>query len=64
MAGELEILLENSLGKNTINLKPHDTYIIPKNTWHKACNTGMGYCHVLEVQNGLQCVEEDIERKN
>lgn len=64
MAGSLEITLESTDGvKEVVKLGPNDTQIIPKSTWHKACNVGMGYCHILEVQNGLFCEESDIERR-
>lgn len=63
MAGELEITLEDDEGLRVVKLRAHETHIVPKGTWHKACNVGMGYCHILEVQNGLLCEESDIERR-
>lgn len=36
---------------------------IPQNTWHKAYNDSTEACHILEVQYGAKCVEDDIERK-
>lgn len=36
---------------------------IPQNTWHRAYNDSQEACHILEVQYGAKCVEEDIERK-
>lgn len=36
---------------------------IPQTTWHKAYNDSTEACHILEVQYGAKCVEDDIERK-
>jgi cytidyltransferase-like protein len=38
-------------------------FVINKETWHQASNTTDQFCHILEVQYGEQCVEEDIERR-
>jgi cytidyltransferase-like protein len=39
-------------------------YIIGKEVWHKVTNNTENLCHILEVQYGEQCVENDIERRN
>ena len=39
------------------------TFEIGKEVWHKASNPGTENTHILEVQWGEQCVEEDIERR-
>lgn len=39
-------------------------YIIGKEVWHKVTNNTKDFCHILEVQYGEQCVENDIERRN
>lgn len=39
-------------------------YIIGKEVWHKVTNNTENFCHILEVQYGEQCVENDIERRN
>jgi cytidyltransferase-like protein len=44
-------------------LKQHDTFIIGNEVWHRAYNTSNRPCHVLEVQYGKECIEEDIERR-
>jgi len=44
-------------------LTQHDNHVINKETWHKASNIGSEPAHVLEVQYGERCVEEDIIRK-
>jgi D-beta-D-heptose 7-phosphate kinase/D-beta-D-heptose 1-phosphate adenosyltransferase len=39
-------------------------YDIAAGTWHKASNPSeTDYAHILEVQYGEECVEEDIERR-
>lgn len=63
--------------KGTVNMvtewegrKEHQTltalrkgYDIAVGTWHKASNPGTDLAHILEVQYGEACVEEDIERR-
>ena len=39
-------------------------YVIGKEVWHKVTNNTENFCHILEVQYGEQCVENDIERRN
>lgn len=39
-------------------------YIIEQEVWHKASNPFDVPCHILEVQYGEKCVEEDIERRD
>ena len=46
-----------------IYLTTHDTYTIPSDCWHKTTNIGKTPAHVLEVQYGDKCEEEDIQRK-
>jgi cytidyltransferase-like protein len=49
----------------TVDLKElTNGFVIPVNTWHQAINKTDTYCHILEVQYGEKCVEEDIERRN
>jgi len=38
-------------------------YTIGKEVWHQGTNPYDEYCHILEVQYGEQCIEEDIERR-
>jgi mannose-6-phosphate isomerase-like protein (cupin superfamily) len=39
-------------------------YNIGSNIWHKAINNQDVPAHVVEVQFGEKCVEEDIERRD
>ena len=45
-------------------LKPHDTFSVGQEDWHKAYNPTDKPCHIIEIQYGSECVEEDIERFN
>jgi len=50
--------------KETRHLEANDWgYIIGKEVWHQACNPTNELSHILEVQYGEACVEEDIERR-
>ena len=67
LKGEVNIKTEDdreltTICKNT-TLAEHNTYVIEENVWHKATNLTKEYCHILEVQYGDECIEEDIERK-
>lgn len=44
-------------------LLPNCSYSIGPNVWHRGINDSSEPCHVLEVQYGEICVEEDIERQ-
>mgnify|MGYP001239664229 FL=1 len=47
---------------NEDTLEPlSDAYHIPVETWHKGYNPFDEPCHIIEVQHGTECVEDDIE---
>ena len=49
----------------TIQLNAHEEKIkIPAGTWHRLSNPYDEPCHVIEIQYGIECIEEDIERKD
>ena len=51
--------------QDSLHLKPSTmTYTIAKEVWHKASNPGDVNAHILEVQWGSECIEEDIERRS
>jgi cytidyltransferase-like protein len=51
--------------KGIVHLQAHERpYEIGKEVWHKASNPGTENAHILEIQWGDECVEEDIERRN
>lgn len=43
-------------------IEQNSSYVIEKAMWHRAFNNFSTPCHILEVQHGEMCVEEDIER--
>jgi D-beta-D-heptose 7-phosphate kinase/D-beta-D-heptose 1-phosphate adenosyltransferase len=45
----------------TSDSRPYD---IAKEVWHKASNPGTENAHILEIQRGTECIEEDIERRD
>jgi len=50
---------------DTVHLTPSSyAYDIGKEVWHKASNPGPENAHVLEIQRGSECIEEDIERRD
>lgn len=51
--------------KNTVTLDANaGGYIITQGVWHQAKNLTNELCHILEVQYGEQCIEDDIERRS
>lgn len=65
LKGECELHTEynNKLEKRKLKATASN-YVIGAEVWHQAFNNTNDYCHVLEVQYGKKCVEEDIERRN
>lgn len=49
--------------ESTVHKEAHSTYVIGKGVWHQIQNNSDKPCHILEVQYGEKCVEEDIERR-
>ena len=41
--------------------KTHDLHVIPVGTWHKVRNPYAEPCHIIEIQYGHDCREDDIE---
>lgn len=42
---------------------PNKFYYIGKGHWHRLVNSGNEPLHIIEVQQGTYCIEEDIQRK-
>lgn len=62
--GEIQMELEFPEGKKENIFCPAGNSVdIPVNTWHKATNVGKGYAKVIEVWQGSELLEEDIERR-
>jgi cytidyltransferase-like protein len=51
--------------KGIVHLEPNQPkYHIDKKVWHKASNPNGINAHILEIQRGDECIEEDIERRD
>jgi cytidyltransferase-like protein len=48
--------------KQKIQLNKFDHYLVPLGEWHQITNPFQETCHLIEIQYGDECVEEDIER--
>lgn len=64
LSGELEMNTEYNGRKHTQKMTKNTTYIVDVGVWHCAVNNSTDPCHVLEVQYGEKCIEEDIERRD
>ena len=49
--------------KKSFQLNKFDHYLVPLGQWHNISNPFNEKCHIIEIQYGEECVEEDIERK-
>jgi len=50
----------NNLKK--IKLNTYDHYFVPAEAWHQIINSFDEPVHIIEIQYGDECIEEDIER--
>jgi len=48
--------------KKDIQLNKFDHYLVPVGNWHQITNPFNETCHLIEIQYGEACVEDDIER--
>jgi len=48
--------------KQNIKLNKFDHYLVPVGEWHQITNPFSETCHLIEIQYGEECVEDDIER--
>ncbi len=48
--------------KKNIQLNKFDHYLVPLGKWHQITNPFEESCHLIEIQYGEACVEDDIER--
>ena len=48
--------------KQSIQLNKFDHYLVPLGEWHQITNPFDKTCHLIEIQYGEECVEDDIER--
>ena len=48
--------------KKNVKLNKFDTYSVPLEEWHQITNPFDEACHLIEIQYGEECIEDDIER--
>ena len=48
--------------KSNIKLNKFDHYLVPVGDWHQITNPFDEVCHLIEIQYGEECIEDDIER--
>lgn len=48
--------------KENIKLTKFDHFLVPVGQWHQITNPYSETCHLIEIQYGEACVEDDIER--
>ena len=48
--------------KKSKQLNTFDHYNVPLGQWHQITNPNDTPCHIIEIQYGEVCDEEDIER--
>lgn len=65
LEGVVKMDTEFNNRSETVYLEPHTRpYNIDVEVWHKASNPNGENAHILEVQWGSECIEEDIERRD
>lgn len=67
LVSEGECQVNSSVDKNLKNIKTYalkkfDYFIVPLGEWHQIINTTKKKTHIIEIQYGDECTEEDIER--
>ncbi len=53
---------KNPNNSKKIKLNKFDHYIVPLGMWHQITNPYNKKCHLIEIQYGEACIEDDIER--
>jgi len=48
--------------KKNLQLNQFDHYLVPVGDWHQITNPFNETCHIIEIQYGEECVEDDIKR--
>ena len=54
--------INNPNEKEQVQLNKFDHYLVPIGRWHQITNPFSEPCHIIEIQYGEECIEEDIER--
>ena len=53
---------DDPANKKNIQLNTFDHYLVPLGEWHQITNPFEETCHLIEIQYGEECIEDDIER--
>jgi mannose-6-phosphate isomerase-like protein (cupin superfamily) len=61
--GRCHVDFEDTMQQSHTKLKPHDQFTIRAECWHQISNPYKEPCKIIEIQYGIACVEEDIERR-
>ena len=61
--GRCQVDFEDSTTKSHIKLKQHDQFTIKSECWHQLHNPYDIPCKIVEIQYGIVCDEDDIERR-
>lgn len=61
--GHCVVDFEDETTRSHIKLKPHDQFTIKAECWHKLHNPYDVPCKIVEIQYGISCEEDDIERR-
>ena len=65
LKGKVTIALDNGKIQNGVVIEENaNGVVIGAEIWHRAFNDTDEPVHVLEVQYGEECIEEDIERRD
>jgi cytidyltransferase-like protein len=61
--GSCTVDFEDATTQSHVKLKKHDQFTIRAECWHRLSNPYDTPCKIVEIQYGIACVEEDIERR-
>jgi cytidyltransferase-like protein len=61
--GACHVDFEDATQQSHTKLKQHDQFTIRAECWHQLSNPYDAPCKIVEIQYGIVCLEEDIERR-
>ena len=61
--GRCHVDFEDATQQSHTKLKQHDQFTIKAECWHKLSNPYDAPCKIVEIQYGITCDEDDIERR-
>ena len=64
LKGQVIIKTEYNGQTQEYDFSQNKSYTIDQNVWHQGINPTQHFTHILEVQYGDKCEEEDIERRD